>query len=307
MTDVLRILYRMPVLYTISFVIVAFHIYFYIYFQKPVVHIGSIAGPGFIFVYALLSLTSFFHELGHSSACHYFGAKHGDIGIGLYLYFVVFYADVTDVWKLKRIDRATVDFGGIYFQLICVLVLFTIYVLWRDVLMVEAIYAVDFAVIASMNPFFRFDGYWVVSDLSGVSNLRQRSQQIVKYIFGKLRGRISVPPPSLPIESKAKYFLGFYSLVSNLFFGFFIYSIFFSFPSLISSYSSIAGNSIVGIVHAIGVLDFWGVLHNLSVIFFPTVMVLMIGMMFYRGIKAIVKYFIKVTHHLPSTKFSFTK
>ncbi len=211
------------------------------------------------------------------------------------------------MWKLKRIDRAIVDFGGIYFQLICVLILFTIYMLWRNVFMIEAIYAIDFAVLASMNPFFRFDGYWVASDLSGVSNLRQRSQQIVKYCWARLRGRMSVPPPSLPVEKKAKYFLGFYSLISNSFFIFFVYSIFFSFPNLISSYSSIAISSIVGIVHGIEVLDLLSVLHNLSLIFFPTVMVLMIGMMFYRGIKAIVKYMIKAAHHLPSTKFSFTK
>ena len=35
--------------------------------------------------------SSFFHELGHASACKYFGVRHGGIGFGLYLNFPVLY------------------------------------------------------------------------------------------------------------------------------------------------------------------------------------------------------------------------
>ena len=41
--------------------------------------------------------SSFFHELGHASACKYFGVCHGGIGFGLYLNFPVLYTDVTEV------------------------------------------------------------------------------------------------------------------------------------------------------------------------------------------------------------------
>ena len=60
--------------------------------------------------------SSFFHELGHASACKYFGIQHGGIGFGLYLNFPVLYTDVTEVWKLKRGQRCVVNLAGVYFQ-----------------------------------------------------------------------------------------------------------------------------------------------------------------------------------------------
>ena len=48
-----------------------------------------------LFVFMLAS--SFFHELGHASACKYFGVRHGGVGFGLYLNFPVLYTDVTKV------------------------------------------------------------------------------------------------------------------------------------------------------------------------------------------------------------------
>lgn len=46
------------------------------------VNIYMVAG---LLVFMLAS--SFFHELGHASACKYFGVRHGGIGFGLYLNF----------------------------------------------------------------------------------------------------------------------------------------------------------------------------------------------------------------------------
>src|SRR5690606_30501405 len=41
------------------------------------------------------------HEFGHAAACDRFGAKSGDIGFGFYILTPVFYADITDVWRLR--------------------------------------------------------------------------------------------------------------------------------------------------------------------------------------------------------------
>ena len=67
-------------------------------------------------LFAFMLGSSFFHELGHASACKYFGVRHGGIGFGLYLNFPVLYTDVTEVWKLKRGERCVVNLAGVYFQ-----------------------------------------------------------------------------------------------------------------------------------------------------------------------------------------------
>ena len=72
------------------------------------VNIYMVAGL-LVFMFA----SSFFHELGHASACKYFGVRHGGIGFGLYLNFPVLYTDVTEVWKLNRAQRCVVNLAGV--------------------------------------------------------------------------------------------------------------------------------------------------------------------------------------------------
>jgi hypothetical protein len=50
-------------------------------------------------------------------------------------------------------------------------------------------------VVFSLNPFLRFDGYWVLADLLGVSNLGREGRRVLRQFWERLRGR---SPPPLP-------------------------------------------------------------------------------------------------------------
>ncbi|MEJ7808024.1 MAG: hypothetical protein WKG03_19135 [Telluria sp.] len=133
------------------------------------------------------------HELGHSSAAHYFGAKPGDIGIGLYIIFPVLYADVTDVWRLSARERVVVNLGGIYFQLLFNCVLIALYGFMRQgqiaSLCLMLIYLNLGIVVVNLNPFMKFDGYWVLADAINMPNLRQDAYAYLGRLWsGKLRG-----------------------------------------------------------------------------------------------------------------------
>ena len=65
---------------------------------------------------ALSFISVTFHEFGHASSAKYFGAKHGGIGGGFYLFSPVYFADVSDVWKLSRFKRIIVNVSGMYFE-----------------------------------------------------------------------------------------------------------------------------------------------------------------------------------------------
>lgn len=54
------------------------------------------------YFYLLVTISDVFHELGHASATSYFGANHGGVGMGFYLFMPVFFADVSDIWRLKK-------------------------------------------------------------------------------------------------------------------------------------------------------------------------------------------------------------
>ena len=76
-----------------------------------------------VVLYVLLTAGALFHELGHAAACRYGGATPGTVGFGVYLVFPAFYTDVTDSYRLGRAGRLRTDLGGLYFNVIGLLVL----------------------------------------------------------------------------------------------------------------------------------------------------------------------------------------
>jgi putative peptide zinc metalloprotease protein len=138
----------------------------------------NIATEYLVFYIFLMMLSGFVHELGHTSATHSFGSKSGGIGFGFYLLTPVLYADVTNAWKLKRNQRIVVNLSGIYFELIYGTVLTGLLLVfgYGPTYIIPLI--IIFKTLFNLNPFFRSDGYWVVSDLINVSNLRDVSNKV---------------------------------------------------------------------------------------------------------------------------------
>ncbi len=119
------------------------------------------------------------HELGHASATARFKLVPGDIGFGFYLIFPVFFADVSVIWALSRMKRIIVNLGGIYFQLLLNgLFVAVAYAAPTTHLFLSPIIILNSLVMLhSLNPFLRYDGYWIYSDLFNLPNLRTQSMR----------------------------------------------------------------------------------------------------------------------------------
>ena len=166
--------------------------------------------------------SSFFHELGHASACKYFGVRHGGIGFGLYLNFPVLYTDVTEVWKLDRKQRCVVNLAGVYFQSYWLIILLLAFFLTDNDIVRYLILIMNLGFVMTLNPFFKFDGYWIASDLLGVPNLRQRSLELIAYVWKKMRKMPEGKRPYLlQIRPLERFGLLVYSVVVNFFMGFY--------------------------------------------------------------------------------------
>lgn len=173
-------------------------------------------------LFAFILGSSFFHELGHASACKYFGIQHGGIGFGLYLNFPVLYTDVTEVWKLKRGQRCVVNLAGVYFQSYWLILLLVAFFVTGNDMLRYLILIMNLGFVMTLNPFFKFDGYWIASDLLGVPNLRQRSLELFSYMWNRLKKRpIKQLPYLLQIRRLERYGLLVYSVVVNLFMGYY--------------------------------------------------------------------------------------
>ena len=143
-----------------------------------------------LLVVALTVVAGAFHELGHATASRYAGAEPGVIGAGIYLLWPVFYNDLNDSYRLSRTDRLRCDLGGVYFNVLFILVLFGAFGLtgFTPLLVVAA--AQHLVILQQFLPFVRLDGYYVVSDLAGVPNLFQRIGPVLSGLVpGRSAGR----------------------------------------------------------------------------------------------------------------------
>lgn len=138
-----------------------------------------------LFYLALVAIT-FFHELGHATACRRYECPHGDIGFALYFIYPVFYTDVTKSWRLSPLRRAVVDAGGLYFQ--CLLVVgLTVYVLLTQSLFaLRLVWVMHLTMLYTLNPIFKMDGYWLLTDLSGLSNLHRQLGETLRRVVRKI-------------------------------------------------------------------------------------------------------------------------
>lgn len=173
-------------------------------------------------VLLLYIASSGFHEIGHAAACRHYGISHGGVGFGLYLSFPVFYTDVSNVWRLPKKQRLVVNMAGTYFQLILLVPLIILYLYTYNPILKYFILTVNLNFLVTLNPFFKFDGYWMISDLLGVPNLRRRTNELLGYVWKKItRKPVQRKPFLLSMKLGYKIFMAVYSVVMNLFFIYF--------------------------------------------------------------------------------------
>ncbi len=142
---------------------------------KPITNIldGCIWGIG-LFILLLI------HELGHSLSAKKYGVNCKEIGIGLYLIFPILYADLGESWRLKKEKRIIINLSGIYLQLIIGVIIGLIAFLMNSNAL-RVLFISNFTIaLLNLNPFFKLDGYWVVSDLLDTGNLSKAAHDEIK-------------------------------------------------------------------------------------------------------------------------------
>jgi putative peptide zinc metalloprotease protein len=133
-----------------------------------------------LLLFALVVLSAVFHECGHAAATRYGGARPGAMGAGLYLVWPALYTDITDAYRLGRGGRLRADLGGVYFNTIFMLLTGGAYFAtgFEQLLLLIPIQQLEIA--HQLLPFLRLDGYYIVSDLTGVPDILSRVKPTLK-------------------------------------------------------------------------------------------------------------------------------
>lgn len=186
----------------------------------------ELKGMDWLTLLSIMVVSGYLHELGHVGACLKHHMAPGHIGFAFYMTMPVLYADVSRVWNLKGQERALVDIGGIYFE---VIFLTTLAVLSRflgsDVILLASAVRL-ISLTYNFNPFLKMDGYWLFSDLTGITNLHDVTLDFFK---DKILGKFSKTKRGIHkayytgLKPKVKKVFYGYVGASTVFFIFFIY------------------------------------------------------------------------------------
>lgn len=146
--------------------------------------IAKLFDPGmWIVLFAVWVVAKVLHELGHATAARYHGVHVGKAGIMFFLFAPLAYVDVTDAWKLRsRWKRVQIALSGVYIELaIASIAAFAWLVLppgFASHLMVQIFFVTGPAtLLVNANPLLRLDGYYVLSDLAEIPNLRMHGRK----------------------------------------------------------------------------------------------------------------------------------
>lgn len=178
-------LFSSPILYAWVGMFISIHILFYRFLaRQPAMDLNRLNGKTLLLVIAITTFGGLVHEFGHAVALVRYGGRRPDIGWAVYLIFSVFFTDLSEAWHMSRKQRAVVDLGGIYFQSFFAFLLLIVFWITGSSLYFYCFLFTDFQIASSLNPFFRMDGYWVVTDLFGFLDLRRQATALVRKTLG---------------------------------------------------------------------------------------------------------------------------
>jgi putative peptide zinc metalloprotease protein len=159
-----------------------------------------------------LTLVKVLHEFGHGLACKRLGGECHEMGVMLLVFSPCLYANVSDAWTLpSKWHRAAIGAAGMYVELI--LASLATFVWWSTKPGLPHYLALNVMFVCSIstlvfnaNPLMRFDGYYILSDLLEIPNLRTKASRILQTKLGAwLLGLKAPHDPFLPTRNQLAF------------------------------------------------------------------------------------------------------
>lgn len=147
--------------------------------------LNTLSWAGLVKYFIAIVILKIAHESAHSLAAIHFNCRVRSIGIGFVVFVPRFFTDTTDSWRLPRSQRLLIDAAGIITE---VLIGGISALIWSYLPASELkstlffIFAVSTlsTILVNGNPFIRYDGYYILSDIVGIENLMSRSSEYFK-------------------------------------------------------------------------------------------------------------------------------
>jgi putative peptide zinc metalloprotease protein len=148
-------------------------------FTTTLLHFQSL--EGLLYFGLAVSFAKLFHELGHGYAAKAYGLRVPTMGVAFLVMWPVLYTENSDAWRLTdRAPRLIIGAAGVATELALAGLAALCWSFLPDGPLRSAAFLLAsatwvLALLVNLNPFMRFDGYYLLSDLLGVANLQERA------------------------------------------------------------------------------------------------------------------------------------
>jgi putative peptide zinc metalloprotease protein len=146
-------------------------------------------------LYLAIIVTKTLHEFGHATTCRHFGGEVHEMGVCLMFFTPCGYVDASDAWMMRhKRHKLYVTIAGVCTELVIASIAAHLWFFLPDgfargvafnIMLVASVNTIIF----NANPLMRFDGYYLVSDLLEIPNLRTKSiaycsYHLQRFLFG---------------------------------------------------------------------------------------------------------------------------
>lgn len=148
---------------------------------------GFFTLDGLALFFVALCLVKIMHELGHAYVAVHYGARVSSMGVAVLMLAPMLYTDVSDAWRLPvHRQRMLIDAAGVLVELAVAAVALFFWVFLPDGLARTCAFALATTGIATslllnLNPFMRFDGYYLLADAFGIANMQTRAFGLARW------------------------------------------------------------------------------------------------------------------------------
>ena len=175
-----------------------------------------------IYLGITLGLTKVIHEFGHGLTCKHFGGECHEMGVMVLVLTPCLYCNVSDSWMLpNKWHRAYIGAAGMYVELVIASICTFVWWFSEPGLLNQLCLSTMFVcsvstVMFNDNPLLRYDGYYILSDLTEIPNLRQKATAILGRKMGAWCLGLEEPDdPFLPERNQV--FFALYSVAAAIY------------------------------------------------------------------------------------------
>ncbi len=184
------------------------------------------AAKNWLWLGIVLAVTKVIHEFGHGMSCKHFGGECHEMGVMFLVLTPCLYCNVSDSWMLpNRWHRAAIGAAGMYVEIVIASIATFLWwfsepgplnFLCLNIMFVSSVSTILF----NANPLLRYDGYYILSDIVEIPNLRQKASTILTRKMG--HWCLGLEEPEDPFLPKRNQWLFAVYTIASIFYRWFI-------------------------------------------------------------------------------------